>query len=74
MSVFRFVWDGWFKASIIKEHNIEFDPYYKYGGEDHEFCNVFSRYIDSIKLIPEIFTFIIYDRVFYFFQESRFLI
>ena len=55
MSVFRFVWDGWFKASIIKEHNIEFDPYYKYGGEDHEFCNVFSRYIDSIKLIPEIF-------------------
>ena len=32
-SMFRFVWDGWFKTSIIRDNNIEFDPYYKYGGE-----------------------------------------
>lgn len=54
-SLFRFVWDGFFKASIIREHNIEFDPYYKYGGEDHEFCNVFSRYTNSIRTIHDIF-------------------
>lgn len=54
-SMFRFVWDGWFKASIIHENNIEFDPYYRYGGEDHEFCNVFSRYARTIRTIPDIF-------------------
>ena len=54
-SMFRFVWDGWFKASIIKDNHIEFDPYYKFGGEDHDFCNVFSRFTNSIRLIPEIF-------------------
>ena len=54
-SVFRFVWDGWFKASIIRDNQIKFDPYFKYGGEDHDFCTVFSRFTNSIRLIPEIF-------------------
>lgn len=54
-SMFRFVWDGWFKRSIIEKNKIEFDTYYKYGGEDHEFCNVFSRYTNSIRTISDIF-------------------
>lgn len=47
-SLFRFVWDGLYKKDIIDKYNIQFDPYFKYGGEDHDFCNTISRYINSI--------------------------
>lgn len=32
------VWDAIFKASFLKSNNILFDSYYKYGGEDYDFC------------------------------------
>lgn len=52
-SVFRFVWDGLYKREIIEQNNIRFDPYFTHGGEDHDFCNTFSRYIKTFATIKE---------------------
>lgn len=54
-NLFRFVWDGLYKRAFIEKYNILFDPYFKYGGEDHDFCNMYSRYINSIVTLKEVF-------------------
>lgn len=55
LNLFRFVWDGLYKRKIIEENNIRFDTYFTHGGEDHDFCNIYSRYIDNIVTIEEEF-------------------
>lgn len=54
-SLFRFVWDGLYKKEIVDKYNIQFDPYFKYGGEDHDFCNTISRYLNSIVTTKNIY-------------------
>lgn len=54
-NLFRFVWDGLYKKNIIKQHNIAFDPYFTHGGEDHDFCNTYSRHINNIVTIDQEF-------------------
>lgn len=54
-NLFRFVWDGLYKKELIDKYNILFDPYFTHGGEDHDFCNTLSRYIQSVGTLKEIF-------------------
>ena len=54
-NLFRFMWDGLYKKEIIENNHISFDPYFTHGGEDHDFCNNFSRYIRNIVTIEGIF-------------------
>lgn len=48
------VWDGLFKKDIIDNHKVEFDPFFKIGGEDYDFCNTFSRYVNTLVTMDEI--------------------
>lgn len=54
-NVFRFVWDGLYKNEIIRKNNITFDTYFTRGGEDHDFCNTYSRYIKNLVTIEDEF-------------------
>ncbi len=54
-SLYRFVWDGIYKKSIIDENNILFDPFFTHGGEDHDFCNTFSRYIKNFVSAEDVY-------------------
>ncbi|WP_437920237.1 glycosyltransferase family 2 protein [Sphingobacterium sp. LRF_L2] len=52
-SLFRFVWDGFFRSELISRHKVQFDRFFKFGGEDHDFCNTFSMFITSATTIKE---------------------
>jgi len=54
-SLFRFVWDGLYKKDIIIKNKVSFDPYFTHGGEDHDFCNSFSRFVGNIVTSEKVF-------------------
>lgn len=47
-NLFRFVWDGIYKKEIIINNQVFFDPYFTHGGEDHDFCNELSKYVETV--------------------------
>ncbi len=50
-----YVWDGLFKTSLIKEHQIKFDTVFKHGHEDRVFCMQLYQYIDCIIINPKVY-------------------
>lgn len=56
-----YVWDGFFKTSLIKEHQIKFDTAFKHGHEDRVFCMQLYQHINCIIINPKIYyTHIVY--------------
>lgn len=50
-----YVWDGLFKTSLIKEHEITFDTIFKSGHEDRVFCMQLYPYVNCIVINPKIY-------------------
>lgn len=50
-----YVWDGLFKASMIRKHNVFFDTSFKYGHEDRVFCMQLYPYINCMIINPKIY-------------------
>ncbi|WP_295940084.1 glycosyltransferase [uncultured Alistipes sp.] len=53
-NVFGNVWDALFRKEIIESAGIEFDPLFKVGGEDHDFCNAFSRHVNKLVTMDDV--------------------
>lgn len=41
--IFTYVWDSFFKASIIRKLELEFDEKFKFGNEDIDFCQRYAK-------------------------------
>ncbi|MES2454300.1 MAG: glycosyltransferase [Bacteroidota bacterium] len=52
--IFKNVWNGFFKRTIIIENKVYFDESFKNGGEDHDFCNTFSRFTNKLVTIKDL--------------------
>lgn len=50
-----YVWDGLFKTSLIKAHQIKFDTVFKHGHEDRVFCMQLFQHINCIIINPKIY-------------------
>jgi len=50
-----YVWDGLFKTSVIKEHQIKFDTAFKHGHEDRVFCMQLYQHINCIIINPKVY-------------------
>lgn len=49
----RALWNGLYKADIIKSNNITFDPFYKTGVEDYDFNLQYLRHCKRIEFIED---------------------
>lgn len=49
------VWDSLFKASFLRDNNIWFDEFYKYGGEDYDIMARYLPYVNKIAMMSEQF-------------------
>lgn len=50
-----YVWDGLFKTSLLKEHQIKFDTAFKHGHEDRVFCMELYQHINCIIINPKVY-------------------
>lgn len=50
-----YVWDGLFKAELIKAKNLLFDTSFKYGHEDRVFCLELYQWINCMIINPQIY-------------------
>lgn len=56
-----YVWDGLFRTSLLKEHQIKFDTVFKHGHEDRVFCMKLYQHSNCILINPKIYyTHIVY--------------
>lgn len=49
------VWNVIFKRNIILQNNILFDPIFKIGGEDYDFCQEYSKFVNKLVTISNVF-------------------
>lgn len=50
-----YVWDGFFKSDIIKEHNLEFDTAFVSGNEDIDLCEQYAEFAKRLLVIEKNF-------------------
>lgn len=62
-----YVWDGLFKASLIKKNNVCFDTSFRGGHEDRVFCMQLYPYINCMIINPKIY----YYHIVYKISASR---
>jgi|GEM_PF-128041 len=62
-----YVWDGLFRTSLIKEHQIKFDTVFKYGHEDRVFCMQLYQRIHCMIINPKVY----YQHIVYKSSTSR---
>ena len=50
-----YVWDGFFKTSLIKKHGITFDTVFKHGHEDRVFCMELYQQANCVVINPKVY-------------------
>lgn len=52
-NTFDLVWDGLYKREVISKNEIKFDPIFKSGGEDIDFCSKFISKANTLIINPK---------------------